>query len=171
METLNKLLADLKRYATTKAVVSLATGVLIWVGLRLLEIEYAELWGVLAFLLNFIPNVGSILAALPALVISMLHGSPLLVVAVLGLFLVMNIAIGNLIEPILVGRKIGLSSVAILLSLVFWGWMFGIVGMLLSAPLSMAVKAFAEVYGPCRWLAVLMGPVPEEVPLDPGIAE
>jgi predicted PurR-regulated permease PerM len=74
------------------------------------------------------------------------------------LYLGVNVLIGNVLEPIVVGRALGLSAVTILLSLVFWGWMFGIVGMLASVPLSMAVRAFADAYPPTRWLAILMGP-------------
>lgn len=161
-QTIARLLSDMKRYASTKAVVSAATGVLIWIGLRLMKIDYAELWAFLAFMLNFIPNVGSILAAVPAVLMAALQGSPLYVLAVVGLYLVVNVVIGNLVEPMLVGRRIGLSAVTVLLSLVFWGWMFGIVGMLLSVPLSMVVKAFAEAYPPTRWLSILMGPIPGE---------
>jgi predicted PurR-regulated permease PerM len=73
-----------------------------------------------------------------------------------------NIGIGNVLEPIVVGRPLGLSSVTVLLSLVFRGWMFGIVGMLVSVPLSMAVRAFAAALPSTRWLAVLMGPAVEE---------
>ena len=162
VETMTALLADMKRYASTKAVVSLATGVLIWLGLRLMKVEHAELWGFLAFMLNFIPNIGSILAAVPAVLMALLQGSPLHALAVAGLYLVVNVGIGNILEPMFVGRRIGLSSVTVLLSLVFWGWMFGIVGMLLSVPLSMAVKSFAGAYPPTRWLAILMGPLAQE---------
>ena len=162
VEAMAGLLSDMKRYATTKAGVSLATGVLIWLGLRLMKIEHAELWGFLAFMLNFIPNVGSILAAIPAVLMALLQGPPLYALAVAGLYLAVNVGIGNILEPMFVGRRIGLSSVTVLLSLVFWGWMFGIVGMLLSVPLSMAARAFAAAYPPTRWLAILMEPPPQE---------
>jgi predicted PurR-regulated permease PerM len=152
------LLHDVHRYVTTKAVVSAATGLLIWIGLRLFGLEYAGLWGFLAFLFNFIPNVGSILAAVPAVLLAMLHGPAFYAGGVVLLFLGVNIIIGNVLEPIVVGRALGLSAVAVLLSLVFWGWMFGIIGMLASVPLSMAVRAFADAYPPTRWLAILMGP-------------
>ena len=152
------LLHDVHRYVTTKAIVSAATGILIWIGLRLFGLEYAGLWGFLAFLFNFIPNVGSILAAVPPVLLAVLHGSPLYAGGVALLFLGVNVLIGNVLEPIVVGRALGMSAVTVLLSLVFWGWMFGIVGMLVSVPLSMAVRAFAAAYPPTRWLAVLMGP-------------
>lgn len=155
---LANLLHDVHLYVTTKALVSAVTGILVWIGLRLFGLEYAGLWGFLAFMFNFIPNVGSILAAVPPVLLAVLHGSPLYAGGVVLMFLVVNIVIGNVLEPIVVGRALGLSAVTVLLSLVFWGWMFGIVGMLVSVPLSMAVRAFADAYPPTRWLAVLMSP-------------
>lgn len=157
------LLSDIKRYASTKAVMSLVTGVLIWAGLKAFGLEYAELWGALACLLNFIPNIGSILAAAPAVMMAMLQGSPLYAGGVALLYLGVNLGIGNMLEPVLVGRRLGLSAVTVLLSLVFWGWMFGIVGMLVAVPLSLAVRAFASAYPPTQWLAVLMGPALDEI--------
>lgn len=161
-----RLLEDVKRYASTKALVSAVTGLLIWVGLKAFGLEHAELWGALAFMLNFIPNIGSILAAAPAVMVAVLHGSPLYVCGVVGLYLGVNVGIGNVLEPILVGRRTGLSSVTVLLSLVFWGWMFGIAGILAAVPLSMAVRAFAQTYPPIRWISILMGPNLEEDPPD-----
>lgn len=157
-ETWLNLLRDVNRYVTTKAAVSAATGLLIWIGLRLFGLPYAGLWGFLAFALNFIPNIGSVIAAVPPLLLALLHGTPLYAGGVLLLYLGVNIVIGNVLEPIVVGRTLGLSAVIVLLSLVFWGWMFGIVGMLVSVPLSMVVRAFAAACPSIRWLAVLMGP-------------
>ena len=155
---LAQLLHDVHLYITTKTIVSAATGLLVWIGLRLFGLDYAGLWGFLAFIFNFIPNIGSILAAVPPVLLAVLHGSPLYAGGVIVLFLGVNVLIGNVLEPIVVGRALGLSAVTVLLSLVFWGWMFGIVGMLVSVPLSMAVRAFAAAYPPTRWLAVIMGP-------------
>ena len=129
-------------------------------------IHYALLFGFITFALNFIPTLGSIMASVPAILLAALHGSPLYVGVVIALYVVVNVVIGNIIEPILIGRRIGLSAVTVLLSLVFWGWMFGIVGMLASVPLSMAVRALANTYPPTRWLAVLMGPMPDEPSTD-----
>jgi predicted PurR-regulated permease PerM len=165
--TLVSLLHDVHRYVTTKAVVSALTGALIWIGLHFLGLEYAGLWGFLAFALNFIPNIGSIVAAAPAVLLALVHGPPLFAGGVMLLYLAVNTVIGNLLEPIVVGRTLGLSAVAVLLSLVFWGWMFGIVGMLVSVPLSMAVRTFAEANPSTRWLAVLMGPTRTKSPPIP----
>lgn len=162
--TLATLLIDVNRYASTKAMVSTVTGILIWIGLRIFGLDYAGLWAFLAFLLNFIPNLGSIIAAVPAVLVAMLHGSPLYVGGIVALYVGVNVVVGNVIEPIVVGRRLGLSAVSVLLSLVFWGWMFGIVGMLVSVPLSMTVRALAATYPPTRWLATLMGPLPDDPP-------
>jgi predicted PurR-regulated permease PerM len=152
------LLRDVNRYVTTKAAVSAVTGLLIWIGLHFFGLEYAGLWGFLAFALNFIPNIGSVIAAIPSVLLATLHGPPLYAGGVVLLYLAVNIGIGNVLEPIVVGRTLGLSAVTVLLSLVFWGWMFGIVGMLVSVPLSMALRTYAATNPSTRWLAVLMGP-------------
>ncbi|MFC7338629.1 AI-2E family transporter [Haloferula chungangensis] len=162
------LLRDIHLYITTKAVVSALTGILIWIGLSIFGLEYAGLWGFLAFMFNFIPSFGSIVAAVPPVLLALLHGSPIYAGGVVLLFLAVNILIGNMLEPIVVGRALGLSAVTVLLSLVFWGWMFGVVGMLVSVPLSMAVRAFADAYPPTRWLAVLMGPALEDPEITGG---
>lgn len=163
LQRLLHIVNDVNRYMGAKALVSFATGLLIWIALRVLGLSHAELWGVLAFILNFVPTIGSIVAAVPAVLVALIELEPAGVVAVVIVFLAVNMVIGNLVEPLVMGRRLGLSTVVVFLSLVFWGWMFGTVGMLLSVPLSMAVKAFVEEHPHTRWIAVLMGPSPEGV--------
>ena len=155
---LGTLLENTKRYTAIKALTSLATGVLIAIGMAVLGVDYPLLWGFLAFLLNFIPTIGSIIAAVPAVLITLLQlgiGSAL---AVTGLFLAVNMVIGNFIEPRVMGRGVGLSTVVVFLSLIFWGWLLGPIGMLLSVPLTMMVKFGAEASEDTRWLATLLSP-------------
>ncbi len=143
-----------------KTLVSLATGIAIAIWLGVLGVDYAMLWGLLAFLLNYVPNIGSIIAAIPAVLLALVQlgvGSALL--AALG-FLVVNAAIGNVIEPRFMGRGLGLSTLVVFLSLVFWGWVLGPVGMLLSVPLTMTVKIALESNEDTRWIAILLGPQP-----------
>lgn len=145
-----------KQYMAIKAATSLATGILIGVGMILLGVDYPVLWGLLAFLLNFIPNIGSIIAAVPAILLAMLQ---LGLGAALGVgiyFLVVNMVIGNFIEPRIMGRGMGLSTLVVFLSLVFWGWLLGPVGMLLSVPLTMLVKFGTESHENTRWIAILL---------------
>ncbi len=149
-------------YIATKALVSALTGVLIWLGLLLLEVKFAALWGFLAFLLNFIPNIGSAVAAVPAVLLTLLEMNPLLTGSTIALYLVVNTLVGNVIEPRWMGQRVGLSTLAVFLSLVFWGWMFGPVGMFLSVPLTMSLKFLATQNNDTAWISVLVSNSPGE---------
>lgn len=168
---LSKARQEIQRYLRIKTLVSLGTGLLVmsWVGL--LGVDFPVLWGLVAFLLNYIPTLGSILASVPAVLIALVEfgvGRALLV----GLgYLVVNMAIGNFAEPQLMGRKFGLSAMVVFLSLLFWGWVWGPLGMLLSVPLTMVLKIILENTREFRWLAELLGsdpkvPVPVPAPVD-----
>lgn len=162
IDQLGRIVSEIHRYLAIKTWTSLLTGVLIAVGLRLLEVEFALLWGLLAFLLNYVPNIGSILAAVPAVMMTLLQaegrlGLPL---AAATLYVVVNALIGYVIEPRWMGRGLGLSTLVVFLSLVFWGWVLGPVGMLICVPLTMAVKIALESNQDARWIAILMGGEP-----------
>lgn len=161
LKRLAEVVESVKSYVVAKAVISLATGILVWLGLALVGLDFAPLWGFLAFLLNFVPNIGSIIAAVPAVLLAMLQLEPAMVLAVIGIFIAANMVMGSLIEPMLMGQRVGLSTLSVFLSLVFWGWMFGAVGMLLSVPLSMVVKFAAQTHPQTQWIAVLLSPAPE----------
>lgn len=131
---------DLYRYLGIKALTSLATGVLIGIWLWFFDVDFALLWGVLAFLLNFIPTVGSLVAAVPGILVALIqHGSGTAIWVLIG-YLVVNQVIGSLIEPKVLGDRLGLSALVVFMSLVFWGWILGPVGMFLAVPLSMMLK-------------------------------
>lgn len=155
-----KVVQGVNRYFGAKALVSMVTGLLIWIALELVGLDFAPLWGFIAFVLNFVPNIGSVLAAVPAVLLAMLQFEPTMVIVVIGIYLAVNVIIGNLIEPTIMGQRVGLSTLSVFLSLVFWGWMFGPVGMLLSVPLSMVVKFAAEANPQTQWFAVLLAPAP-----------
>ena len=160
--SLSDLVVLLATYTKIKAAVSLLTGVLIWLGLSLMGIKYPVLWGLLAFLLNFIPTIGSIIAAFPVLLLAMLSLDPVLLMMIVALYLGVNIVVGNFVEPIWMGEEVGLSTLIVFLSMVFWGWLFGPVGMILSVPLTIAVK-FLSLRNPSTlWLAVLLSNKVEE---------
>lgn len=158
---IEKVITSTKHYVAMKTLTSLATGILIGVGLAWLGLDYAVLWGFLAFALNFIPNIGSIVAAVPALLLSLLQLGPFDTLLVLAVYLVANTLIGNIIEPGIMGRKVGLSTLVVFLSLVFWGWLLGPVGMLLSVPLTMVIKFASQTSEQTRWLSVLLSPAPK----------
>jgi len=153
----DRITDDVKRYMARKTLVSLATGICIAVWLAILGVDYPLLWGLLAFFLNFVPNIGSIIAAIPAVLLAFVQlGVSSALLAALG-FLVVNVMIGNVIEPRFMGRGLGLSTLIVFLSLVFWGWVLGPVGMLLSVPLTLAVKIAMESNEDTRWMAILLG--------------
>lgn len=162
LAALQELAGAMNSYIATKTVISLLTGFLIWLGLVLMDVPFAVLWGFLAFLLNFIPNIGSALAAMPAILLSLLEADPILSGMIIGLYLAVNTLVGNVIEPAVMGQRVGLSTLAVFLSLVFWGWMFGAVGMLLSVPLTMVLKFITQQRSGTVWLALLVSNIPAQ---------
>jgi predicted PurR-regulated permease PerM len=144
------------RYFAIKTATSAATGLFIWAWLAIAGIDYALLWGLLAFLLNYIPNIGSLIAAIPAVLLALVtEGLGGGVIAGIG-FLVVNNVIGSFLEPRVMGDGLGLSPLVVFLSLIFWGWVFGPIGMLLSAPLTMAIKIVLQTIPETRWIAVML---------------
>ncbi len=156
MKHVDRFIKSVNSYLAIKTVVSLATGFIIGVWLWVLDVDHFLLWGVLAFLLNYIPNIGSIIAAIPAVLIALVqYGLPTSGLVALA-FLAVNTVMGNIVEPRLMGRGMGLSTLVVFLSLVFWGWLLGSVGMLLSVPLTMVVKIALESREESQWLALLL---------------
>ena len=157
LSTIEKFSQDAKRYLVIKTLISAATGLAIWLWLLILGVDYPVLWGTLSFLLNYVPNIGSIIAALPAVLLALVQlgvGSALL--TALG-FVVANIVLGNIVEPKLMGRRLSLSALVVFLSLVFWGWILGPIGMILSVPMTSLVKIALESYEDTRGLAIMLG--------------
>lgn len=155
------------RYLWIKTIISLGTGVLISVWVAVLGVDFAILWGFLAFLLNYIPNFGSILAAIPPVLLALIQLGPGWALLVALGFLAVNLVMGNILEPMWMGRRLGLSPLVVLLSLVFWGWVWGPVGMLLSVPLTMVVKIVMENTAQLRWVALLLaGDAPPQAAAD-----
>jgi AI-2 transport protein TqsA len=157
LSNFEKITNDVKGYMARKTLVSLATGICIAIWLAVLGVNYPLLWGLLAFFLNFVPNIGSIIAAIPAVLLAFIQlGVSSALLTALG-FLAVNGVIGNVIEPRFMGRGLGLSTLVVFLSLVFWGWVLGPVGMLLSVPLTLTVKIALESNEDTRWIAILLG--------------
>lgn len=158
LHRLDEISRNIKRYLMLKTLISLATGVLVTVWLLILGVDFPVLWGTLAFLLNYIPNLGSLIAAVPAILLSFLQmGFGGAFLTALG-YLVINTVLANLIEPRVMGEGVGLSTLVVFLSLVFWGWVLGPIGMLLSVPLTMIFRILLDAMDETRWLAVLLGP-------------
>lgn len=177
------LVTKVQRYLLLKTVISVITGVLLGVWTGLLGLDFAILWGILAFALNFIPTIGSIIAAVPPMILALVLFGPGHMLAIGAGFLAVNVGLGNLLEPRIMGDQFGLSALVVFLSLVFWGWLWGPAGMLLSVPLTVTIHSVLAHSESTRWLAVLMGgsraiPVPNPKPVvvgplpeDPNTAE
>jgi predicted PurR-regulated permease PerM len=163
LKEMTKIINSTKHYVAIKTITSMLTGVLIGLGVAIVGLDFPVLWGFLAFALNFIPNIGSIIAAIPAALLAMLQLEPMGVLAVLLIFLSVNTFVGSVLEPHFMGRSVGLSTLVVFISLIFWGWIFGPVGMLLSVPLTMVIKFSAEIHEKSAWIAVLLSPAPEKI--------
>lgn len=158
LDTLELVVDKIRHYLGLKTVISLATGVLIAVWLALIGVEYPMLWGLIAFLFNYVPTIGSIIAGVPAVLLAFVQGGLPLALLTAGGYVAVNVGMGNVIEPRVMGRGLGLSALVVFLSLVVWGWVLGPVGMLLSVPLTMVVKVTLDTDESTRWLGILLGP-------------
>jgi len=153
----SKIISGVNKYLGIKTLTSLGTGIVITIWLAVQGVDFPVMWGVFAFLLNYIPNIGSIIAAVPAILLALIQLGPLAAgIAATG-FLIVNILVGSVIEPKVMGEGTGLSVLIVFLSLAFWGWVLGPVGMLLSVPLTMAVKISLSGSDSTKWLSVLLG--------------
>jgi AI-2 transport protein TqsA len=162
-----RFVGDIERYMVIKTLISLATGILIGIWLSILGVDFPILWGFLAFLLNYVPNVGSTVAAIPAVLLALIQlGIGSAVMATAG-YLVVNFILDNVIEVRLVGQRLGLSTLVVFLSLIFWGSLLGPVGMVLCIPLTMTLKFACENNKGTRWIAVLLGHEPPTKDIPP----
>ena len=147
---------SVNHYLVIKAAMSLITGLAIALYLTILGVDFAIVWGSLAFFMNFVPYIGSIIAAIPAVTLTLLDAGPVVALSVAAGFVVVNVIVGNVLEPRYMGKGLGLSTLVVFLSLLFWGWVFGPVGMFLSTPLTMIVKIALENDPRSRWISVLL---------------
>jgi len=156
MKQIDRFLTSVNNYLAIKTLVSIATGVCVSFMLWIFGLDFYLLWGVLAFLLNYIPNIGSIIAAVPAMSLAVLQLG-IAEAGFIGLgYMVINMVMGNVVEPRYLGKGLGLSTLVVFLSLIFWGWLLGTVGMLLSVPLTMIIKIALESSQEGRWFAVML---------------
>ncbi len=157
LEAVGRFTKSVIRYMAIKTGLSILTGLIVMLWLWIQGVDYFVLWGMLAFLLNYVPTLGSILAAIPAVLLALIQlgvGDALITAAG---FVFVNFAIGNIVEPRMMGKGLDLSALVVFLSLVFWGWVLGPVGMLLSVPLTMTVKIALESIEETRWVGVMLG--------------
>jgi AI-2 transport protein TqsA len=165
MPHLHSLMRRINQYMGIKTMTSLVTGVAVGVWLTILGVDFPILWGLLAFLLNYVPSIGSIIAAIPAVLLAFIQlGAWPAILAAIG-YLVINNIMGAIVEPRIMGRGAGLSTLVVFVSLVFWGWVLGPVGMFLSVPLTMIVKLILDENKQTQGLGVLLGSeIPDSKP-------
>ena len=162
LERFSHMTHQIQNYLAVKTVVSLATGFLAWIWVWALGIDFPLMWGLVAFIFNYIPNIGSIVAAIGPVVLAVVQFDVGRAVAVAIGYVVLNVAFGNVVEPTLLGRRLGLSVLVVFLSLVFWGWVWGPMGMLLAVPITMTLKIAFENTEDLRWIAVLLDANPSK---------
>lgn len=152
-----KFVLDIKRYMIIKTIINLAAGILITAWMYILGIQFPILWGFLVFIFHYVPNIGAILAVVPAAIFAFVQigiGSAVLVVTG---NLIVGFIIGNMLEPRIMGRSLGLSTLVVFLSLILWGGLLGLIGAILCIPLTMTLKLAFESNKNTHWIAVLLG--------------
>lgn len=159
-ERIREIVTDVRRYMLLKTAMSILTGVLVGCWLALLGVEFPILLGVLAFALNYIPNIGSFVASLPGILLALAEFGLGTAVITAGGYVIINVGISNGIEPRYMGYGLDLSPLVVITSVIFWGWVLGPLGMLLSVPLTMTLKIALENDEGTRWLAILMASRP-----------
>lgn len=173
LDAASGFMARVNKYLLIKTIISFITGTLVTVWLMFMGVDFPVLWGLVAMLMNFIPNVGSLIAAVPAVLLALVQlGFGDAAVVALG-YVAINVVMGNLIEPRYMGKGLGLSPLVVFLSLLIWGWLFGPVGMFLSIPLTMIVKIALEQYEGTKWIAIMLGndaPEPKEESEKPAVS-
>lgn len=148
---------EVQTYLVVKSALSVVTGALCGVWVAICGVDFALLWGLLAFLLNYVPTIGVLIATIPPVIVALIQHGPGGALLVLSGYGVINFTLGNLVEPRVMGRALGLSPLAVFLSMVFWGWLWGPVGALLAVPLTMVIKITLSNIEDLRWVAVLLG--------------
>jgi predicted PurR-regulated permease PerM len=157
LQYLDDIGKSIRHYLSIKTVISLITGVLVTTLLLIIGVDYPILWGLIAFLLNYIPSIGSIIAAIPTSLLALIQlGTGGFIWTAVG-YLVINTVMGNVVEPKMMGKGLGLSTLIVFLSLIIWGYVFGTIGMFLSIPLTMSIKIILEQREKTRWIAMLLG--------------
>ena len=145
---------DIQRYLGIKTLVSIVTGVLAGLTCKLMDLDFALLWGILAFCLNYIPAIGSVVAGIPPVMLALVTGDTSDALWVATGYLLINMFLGNFIEPMMLGRRFGMSTLVVLLSVLFWGWVWGPAGMLLAVPLTMVIKVGLDNSEDFRWISI-----------------
>ena len=156
--TSGQIIRTVQHYFAIKTFTSLLTGVIISVWCMLMDVQYPFLWGFIAFLLNFIPTIGSVIAAIPAVLLALMFNGAISALLIMLGYVIINFGISNGLEPRIMGQQLGIRFVWIFVSLVAWGWILGPVGMLLAVPLTMTFRIMFDNHDDTRWIANILVP-------------
>ncbi len=148
---------NIRQYLWIKTIVSVSVGVLIYFALLIIGLDYPLLWALIAILMNYIPNIGSIIATVPVVLFALVQLGLGGAIWTLVINMLIHNLVGNFLEPKIMSRGLGLSTLVVFISLLFWGFLFGPVGMLLSVPITMTIKIILEQDEKTRWAALLLG--------------
>lgn len=169
LERFQNTAKDIQKYLGIKTAISSITGVLAGLLTWSLDVNFPVLWALVAFIFNYIPAIGSIIASFPPAILALVDQSPSTAVLVLFGYLAINMVLGNFIEPMLMGQRFGVSTSVVILSVLFWGWVWGLVGMFLAVPLTMVVKVILDNSDDLRWLSIAMGKREEPLLAEGGV--
>jgi len=157
LDNITNISRSIRYYLVLKTITGLIGGISVSIVLFIMNIQYAIIWGLLVLLMRYIPNIGSIIAAIPIILFVLIQDG-LTGVFYVGLaYAIINFIIGQVIEPNFLAKGMNLSTLAVFLSLVFWGWILGNTGMLLAIPITMAIKISLETRENSRWMAIMLG--------------
>jgi predicted PurR-regulated permease PerM len=153
------IILQVTRYLTAKFFISLITGVVVSLGLRMVGLEFALGWGVIQFVLNFIPSLGSIAAGIAVSLFALIQfwPDPGPVILVIIIMLATNMIIGNVLDPKIIGDNVGISPLVVLVSLAIWGWLWGFIGMILAVPMMVSIKIICENFSFLEPISILLG--------------
>jgi AI-2 transport protein TqsA len=155
------ILQNIRHYLGIKTLLCLSVGILIYIALVIIGVDYPLLWALIAGLMNYIPNIGSIIGTIPTVLFALVQLGLGGALWTLGSSMLIHNVLGNFIEPRIMGRGLGLSTLVVFLSLLFWGFLLGMVGMFLSVPFTMTIKIILEQNDKTKWIAILLG-TPDE---------
>ncbi|MBN2626630.1 MAG: AI-2E family transporter [Spirochaetales bacterium] len=158
MQTISSVQMSISTYMVIKSAISLATALIVFLICTIMQIRFAFLWSVITFFLNFVPSIGSIIATIPPVIMAFIQYdtfTPMIVT--LSLLTATQMTIGNFLDPKIMGDRLRLNTVTVVFGLVFWGYVWGIPGSLLSVPMMVCVKLMLEQSDSLSILARVMG--------------